>query len=238
MLSKWSPLSSPPIRLPYFVWAHATDKHKPAIPTIGFSPPALLYLCLVIFSAWCKQCLTFLHFLFLCACFVKRFAFPEFLDPCRTWYSNSLQQNKCHHLHDGFVCGGFGGVEGRERWCRHSGCFYSERLWTCLLPEPNMWFNPQGTGWHFLNVSAAFCTCLHSSTRHGGEGAPLVQTSKPWRVCLSYARNWHHLTLRKTDKEVIFVQCDVCCLCDEAPTLECKVLNATHRPWICTLIGQ
>lgn len=126
----------------------------------------------------------------------------------------------------------------RERWCRHSGCFCRGRLSTCLLPEPNMWFNPQGTGWHFLNVSVAFCTCLHSSTRHGGEGAPLVETSKPWYVCSSYARNWHHLTPRKTDKKVIFVEFDLCCLRDEAPTLECKVLNATHRPWICTLIGQ
>lgn len=108
----------------------------------------------------------------------------------------------------------------------------------CLLPEPHMWFNPQGTRWHFLNVSAAFCACLHSSTRHRGEGAPLVENSKPWHVCISYARKWHRLTLRKTEKKVIFVQYDVCCLCDEASTLKCKVLNATHRPWICTLIGQ
>lgn len=37
--------------------AHTRD------PTIGFSPPALLYFRLVPFSAWCKQCLTFPPFL-------------------------------------------------------------------------------------------------------------------------------------------------------------------------------
>lgn len=48
--------------------AHTRD------PTIGFSPPALLYFRLVTFSAWCKQCLTFPPF-FLCH--VKHFAVPK-----------------------------------------------------------------------------------------------------------------------------------------------------------------
>lgn len=68
----------PPTLAPYMVallcmgpchgQAHTRD------PTIGFSPPALLYLRLVIFSAWWKQCLTFPPF-FLCH--VKRFAVPK-----------------------------------------------------------------------------------------------------------------------------------------------------------------
>lgn len=68
----------PPILAPYLVallcmgpchgQAHTRD------PTLGFSPPALLYLRLVIFSAWCKQCLTFPPF-FLCH--VKHFAFSK-----------------------------------------------------------------------------------------------------------------------------------------------------------------
>lgn len=69
----------PPTLAPYMVallcmgpchgQAHTRD------PTIGFSPPALLYLRLVIFSAWCKQCLTFPPF--FCAT-LNALQFPSF----------------------------------------------------------------------------------------------------------------------------------------------------------------
>lgn len=74
----------PPTLAPYMVallckgpchgQAHTRD------PTIGFSPPALLYFRLVIFSAWCTQCLTFPPFFFF-LCHVKHFAVPKLQTP-------------------------------------------------------------------------------------------------------------------------------------------------------------
>lgn len=201
MLSKWSP----PILAPYSVallcmgpchgQAQTSDSNNRFFPSSSLIPLSSYFQCLMQTVSHFPP----FSFFFVRASF-SALHFIEFLDPCRIWHSNSLQQNKWRHIHDGLICRER--IGGGVGWgCRHSGCCCSGRLSTRSLPEPNMWFNPQGTGWHFLNVSAAFCTCLHSSTRHRGEGAPLVETSKPWHVCLSYARNWHHLTLRKADKK-------------------------------------
>lgn len=87
-------MNDPPLLTPYWSSAFAKQMKPPTLapymvallcmgpchgqahtrdPTIGFSPPALLYLLLVIFSAWCKQCLTFPPFFFF-LCHVEHFA--------------------------------------------------------------------------------------------------------------------------------------------------------------------
>lgn len=89
-------MNDPPLLTPYWSSAFAKQMKPPTLapymvallcmgpchgqahtrdPTIGFSPPALLYLRLVIFSAWCKQCLTFPPF--FCAT-LNTLQFPSF----------------------------------------------------------------------------------------------------------------------------------------------------------------
>lgn len=91
-------MNDPPLLTPYWSSAFAKQMKPPTLapymvallcmgpchgqahtrdPTIGFSPPALLYLLLVIFSAWCKQCLTFPPFFFFCAT-LNTLQFPSF----------------------------------------------------------------------------------------------------------------------------------------------------------------
>ena len=94
-------MNDPPLLTPYWSSAFAKQMKPPTLapymvallcmgpchgqahtrdPTIGFSPPALLYLLLVIFSAWCKQCLTFppfFFFFFFCAA-LNTLQFPSF----------------------------------------------------------------------------------------------------------------------------------------------------------------
>lgn len=142
-------------------------------------------------------------------------------------------------LRDGLIRGTGAGGCG----CRHSGCFCSGRLPTCLLPEPNMWFNPRGTGWHFRNVSAAFCTCLHSSTRHGGEGAAAAEASLSLGTCaqamLETGVIWgrcNRFCQRKTEKEkVICVQsaCVVCAMKLRLWNAKCSTRHYGHEsvPW-------
>lgn len=108
----------PPILAPYLVallcmgpchgQAHTRD------PTLGFSPPALLYLRLVIFSAWCKQCLTFPPF--FCAT-LNTLHFPSFRPSSYWFFPNSLQENEIAAFT----------LTAREM-ILYSGSFYSGRL--------------------------------------------------------------------------------------------------------------
>lgn len=91
-----------------------------------FSPPALSYtFCRVIFSACCKQCLTFPPFLF--------WYLPLF---CATWNTLPLPG---YRQSPHFV------------WGNTSDAVRSRRLHTCFLIEHSMWCS----GWHFTNASVA-----------------------------------------------------------------------------------
>ena len=127
-------MNDPPLLTPYWSSAFAKQMKPPTLapymvallcmgpchgqahtrdPTIGFSPPALLYLLLVIFSAWCKQCLTFSPFFFLCH--VEHFAVSKLQTLILFLFSK--KKNESQHLL---------WLPGRR--CRSQEVFHSGRL--------------------------------------------------------------------------------------------------------------
>lgn len=128
-------MNDPPLLTPYWSSAFAKQMKPPTLapymvallcmgpchgqahtrdPTIGFSPPPLIYLRLVIFSAWCKQCLTFPPF--FCAT-LNALQFPSFRPSSYFFPPNSLWKNESQHL-----------LPLPGRWCCTQEAFHSRRL--------------------------------------------------------------------------------------------------------------
>ena len=178
-------MNDPPLLTPYWSSAFAKQMKPPTLapymvallcmgpchgqahtrdPTIGFSPPALLYLLLVIFSAWCKQCLTFppFFFFFFFLCRVEHFAVSKLQTLILFLCS---RKNESQHLL---------WLPGRR--CRTQEVFHSRRLLRVYCSGMT-WCNPRGKSWHFLNASAAFLPCVDfTKDRQRGEGAGEVKT--------------------------------------------------------------
>lgn len=158
-------MNDPPLLTPYWSSAFAKQMKPPTLapymvallcmgpchgqahtrdPTIGFSPPALLYFRLVIFSAWCKQCLTFPPFFSLCH--VKHFAVPELQTLILFFY----------FLYDKWVSSVYFDCQGDE--VVHRKLFIAGGSCSmCLLLEHSMWCNPRGRE---LTFSKCLCCLL------------------------------------------------------------------------------